>query len=1052
VSFEGDRVGLLDLSHPRASVWMKMIEYLQRNNRPVYVEIDPDTEIITRLHVPEAARVWRIRPQGEDVVYVAFHTSSARHYLRRAHPDFESMLNALQAALDTGTRVLVTSTHPDFEVIDVRPLPPTFGVETPPGPPAPPVPDPPVTWDRAVELFNMMNAQSCVPCSATDPCIPFKYPRDGCWIRAHLMCYLMMDQGETPEKVWIDSPGCDLLALTSNVPECQVPWCWHVAPTLMVKQASGPDVKMVIDPSLCDKPVTLDEWKLLQGDPSAALTFSSWDKYGHGGGTATQAQANNDMERYRICLDGLCADYGPSPYACPIAKKIYFIVDRSTISRDEIEAMLSTGSPAAIEAAFFVVVDGFTPAELGITASTLVGVPNIKPTFVPPTVPQMTVEVMPSIGLEDPVHLARRQRITWKYKICFTGTSGFVSELQELTLSASIQTVSASAKIYLITQPNPYETDGETAWLSTDLRVFQIKAGESRFGKTMGTDASDFITTVVDNLNNGTAGGQTFESISVDQQTSRLELSQSVDGGKVYNFAIAKVRYRALSIPAQDVRVFFRLFPASSTSVEYDQATTYRRATQGGSVKPLLGIIGGKVVTIPCFAAARVDSSTTAMTAQTDPANVQQMAPDATGKETVRYFGCWLDINQTEPQFPVYPAPTDGPFPAASRISILEHMRNQHQCLVAEIAFDPAPILAPASPSTSDKLAQRNLAIVESANPGDMASHRIPHTFEIKPTRTNRRPDEVPDELMIDWGNTPIGSRATLYLPAVDTRDVLKLAVNMYRSHRLVRVDAHTLQCESGGVTYIPIPEGQGANYAGMMSVDLPETVKRGQVFTIVVRQVTGAVGGHAPLTRGSVTAASAARGRRILGSFQITIPVRAKEDMLVREERLLSNLRWIAKAIPADDRWFPVFSKYVQQIAGRVDALGGESKKVIASASGEWRKAYLRCRMLGLAVALLIAALGIGIGALTGYIMGAAVIPIAAVLAGVTGLWIKRCRPGICQWLGALIVGAGIGAIVLAFLTVLGISAQHLGATFWASAGVVVGGSIVCWVRRCFR
>jgi hypothetical protein len=57
---------------------------------------------------------------------------------------------------------------------------------------------------------------------------------------------------------------------------------------------------------------------------------------------------------------------------------------------------------------------------------------------------------------------------------------------------------------------------------------------------------------------------------------------------------------------------------------------------------------------------------------------------------------------------------------------------------------------------------------------------------------------------------------------------------------------------------------------------------------------------------------------------------------MLDSEERLLSNLRWIQRAIPTGDRWFPAFDCYVGAIADRVDALGGDSKKVVASPSGE--------------------------------------------------------------------------------------------------------------------
>jgi len=237
----------------------------------------------------------------------------------------------------------------------------------------------------------------------------------------------------------------------------------------------------------------------------------------------------------------------------------------------------------------------------------------------------------------------------------------------------------------------------------------------------------------------------------------------------------------------------------------------------------------------------------------------------------------------------------------------------------------------------------------------------------------------------------------------------------------------------------------------GMMSVDLPETVKKGQVFTITVHQVTSVVRVIPNLSVARVSAAtSSSSERRILGSFQITIPVRVKGEMLEREERLLSNLRWIEKAIPVNNRWFPVFVRYVQQIASRVDALGGNAGNVMPSPSGEWQKAYLQCRILGMTAALLIAALVIGIGTLTGNIMGIAIISIAALLTGVARFWIKHCRPGICQLLRALIAGAGIGAIVLALLVVLGISAPQLVATLVASAGVAVGASILGWVRHC--
>ena len=55
------------------------------------------------------------------------------------------------------------------------------------------------------------------------------------------------------------------------------------------------------------------------------------------------------------------------------------ITDRSTFGEDEVNAMLHITSPAEVEAAFYVVIDGFRHEELGITAATLVGVPTSHP-------------------------------------------------------------------------------------------------------------------------------------------------------------------------------------------------------------------------------------------------------------------------------------------------------------------------------------------------------------------------------------------------------------------------------------------------------------------------------------------------------------------------------------------------------------------------------------------------------------------------------------------------------------------------------------------------
>jgi hypothetical protein len=228
-----------------------------------------------------------------------------------------------------------------------------------------------------------------------------------------------------------------------------------------------------------------------------------------------------------------------------------------------------------------------------------------------------------------------------------------------------------------------------------------------------------------------------------------------------------------------------------------------------------------------------------------------------------------------------------------------------------------------------------------------------------------------------------------------------------------------------------------------MLTINLPEGVENGQAFTVAVRQVSGQM--NRRVVDGSVVFAPGLR--HVVGSFQITIPVRKKADILAKEERLLSNLRWIEKSIPLGNRWSPVFGKYVTQIAGRVDALGGKARKVMASPSGEWRKLYRRCVALGFMTMLFVVAFVVGIGVLPGGTAAMAGTPVAALLIGVSYLWVKRCSPGKCRLLWALTAGVAIGAVVLGVLRLSGVSTPQLMATIAAGAGMAALGLIASLV-----
>ncbi|HKD06654.1 MAG TPA: S53 family peptidase [Bryobacteraceae bacterium] len=640
-----------------------------------------------------------------------------------------------------------------------------------------------------------------------------------------------------------------------------------------------------------------------------------------------------------------------------------FILDRTEIGKDEVSETLTGSQPGVIANAFYVVVDGFNAAALGIVASDLSGTPAHNPTFSVAGVPAGSMSVAATALLAEDVSLPTTpQRFTW---VCAAEFDPSLDAFQTppalpkpVTLQATINGLTSPAvTVQLAANADPYELDGPTWWLSEDLRVFQVTTGGSLAGLSSVTlkntgdprvDAPTFIKAVIAGFNANTTPppNHPFDMISTDEQASQVTLNQfnpSTSTTPVYNFGVARVRYESVA-PSGLARVFFRIFQAATTSTAYASDTygsvSNTSVSSSGKI-PVFGVDGAdNVVAIPCFADARVLDPTT-LDQQADDTNVAFSGIPA--GVSYMYFGCWLDINQpgTPNAVPMSPVAVDSANPWASGSqSVLAAITGKHQCLVAEISYDLDPVQAGETPASSDKLAQRNLAVVPSGNPGGALAHRVPHTFDIRPTPAALPAGAPPDELMIIWGNVPAGTLATIYLPSVSAPDVLALAAKMYTVRQFGLVDDHTLQCRTGGVTWMPVPQVAGANFAGLLTVDLPPTVRRGEAFTIVVRQVTNATvaaGQPTPGRPGFEEAITPSSERRVLGSFQISIPVSTEEPLLDSEESLLSLMRWIKDEKAQGDRWSPVLERYVAQIAERVQGFGGDPQKIPPSPTGNW-------------------------------------------------------------------------------------------------------------------
>jgi hypothetical protein len=684
------------------------------------------------------------------------------------------------------------------------------------------------------------------------------------------------------------------------------------------------------------------------------------------------------------------------------AKQVSFKIDQSTFSQDEVELQLPG---TAKFPAYWVAVDGFRPADLNLNAGNLgappaSSIPSVTATFDPTlnATVRSALQAMVSPGKFTPPVIAQDpslpnvpQRFLFPFTVSFTGDGGFQAMKNAspaitsslITLNAQFagdgSNISNSSQIELTTGEDPRFEDinpsnpAQASWLSFDLRFFKMAVrpggSASRFNSTVtgSGDAPAFIAKAIGQLTAGLTGSDTFEGLSQDEEASALEFKQQDDSGNyVYNFAVARVRLLAQSATtAQTVRVFFRLFQAQNTVSDFDQSTTYRYWTDGvafGTKIPLAGVQANQngaleYVTIPCFATERITLSdpTKSMADQTDAPNAYDLPTDP-GHEKDYYFGCWIDNNQTVGILPVnlpaasLPAPGqqsqpfDGPWDSGVQLGSMKEAITAfpHQCLIAEIRYDDTPVPTGATSASSDKLAQRNIAWIDGPNPGAVASRRMVHPVQLRPTPLVA---PAPDELMIMWGSVPPESQAQLYLPAWDAEAIIEVAQRLYPVQQLGLVDANTISCAARGVTFLPLPKGSSLA-AGLLSIDLPLGIKKGDAYSVWVRQLTSSSARIAPPPAPPPQFAAAGQSlivlptesvwQRVVGAVTFSLIISTKQQLLLPEERLLAILRWMLTVTPKQKRWHPVLVRYMNYVAGRVAGFGGNPGQILPSPLGD--------------------------------------------------------------------------------------------------------------------
>ena len=634
------------------------------------------------------------------------------------------------------------------------------------------------------------------------------------------------------------------------------------------------------------------------------------------------------------------------------------ITDRSTFSEEEVDA-LGDGGQATFSNAIFVQYDGFIHTELtGNPSFTLQWADDNTP------VDQDDFTLVPAGRLQEvnPGFADVPQRITYPFHVRFENLnafSGFIDERQ-IRVRFTLGHHTCQQTLDLTHSPNPYLTDidavkNNPAWLSTDIRVFSVLTGASKFGDvTQGGDPIAFIRGCLDKLNNPANNPNVlFENLSTD---ATLDLATLGTVGAVsvpiYNYAIARVRYRATTTVAQRVKCFFRTFNVQATGLEFNSATTYARTSVGPNTVPLLGLAGTEIASIPFFASSRVETvegqpGATSMDLQplTEAFDFRNITPASSGAEVSVYFGCWLDINQTKKRFPLSPGTSNGPWAQSSCQSIQELLRARHLCLVSEVFFDQDLTVNGETPDSSDNLSQRNLAILHSDNPGGPDSHTCMHTFEIKPSSdffTKKALDSAPffpgqlndvllaasaqaakrfrlDELMFRWHNLPPNSEIDVIFSDIDTAEIQALAAFRRSPLACEVINKYTLRFKVAGAVWVPIPGGRTLNIPALLSVKLPDDVVDGQEFRATVHQVNGET-------------------RQIIGSCEFRFNVSKAELIVDEETKTLSVFKHILTTIPLDNRWYPLIKRYVHHLGEKVDALGGDSASVHPNPDGTGR------------------------------------------------------------------------------------------------------------------
>lgn len=276
-------------------IWSDLLRTEDLVSELLYIEFDENTNVISELLTPTIDQVRDIQKQEQrSVIWLSARPSPT--FVLTGNANHDSILLRAEAALENKLSVCVFINPKDDEVLeiaelkknqivqlfDINQLLVAAGVTQT------------ISQEQAQQIFAHVAAWVCpaLP-TANLNCVPFNYPPDCCYARAHKMCEYIAGLNISCGKVWNYGNLC---VPTVNHPTGKVKWWYHVAPIVRVGVT-----ETVIDPSMFNRPVTTIQWVTAQNDLQAVQERTPWQVYTRGRGGAAET-SDPDLRRTNLQL------------------------------------------------------------------------------------------------------------------------------------------------------------------------------------------------------------------------------------------------------------------------------------------------------------------------------------------------------------------------------------------------------------------------------------------------------------------------------------------------------------------------------------------------------------------------------------------------------------------------------------------------------------------------------------------------------------------------------------------------------------------------------